>query len=230
MTAVVAHRGAHLQHRENTLEAFRAALALGVDGVELDVRRTLDGVLVVHHDPAIGGRLVGATLARDLPEYVPVLAVAMDALRGVTVNVEIKNSPDPGEGPYDPTGALARQVLDLVGGLRADPAVMVSCFDLATCERARDYDADVRVAWLVSRTPLVGALAEAHRRGFAAVNPHLKLVQTEAVERSRELGLDLNVWTVNRSRDLEAMAAFEVASVITDQPARALALYGRGSA
>jgi glycerophosphoryl diester phosphodiesterase len=50
---VFAHRGLHVAERENTLAAFRAAVELGVDGVELDVRRTIDGFLVVHHDSSV---------------------------------------------------------------------------------------------------------------------------------------------------------------------------------
>jgi len=51
--AVVAHRGARAAAPENTLAAFRLAAELGADGVELDVRRTGDGLLAVHHDAAL---------------------------------------------------------------------------------------------------------------------------------------------------------------------------------
>ena len=55
---VLAHRGASRAERENTLRAFERACALGADGVELDVRRTSDDVLVVHHDPRVDGGCV----------------------------------------------------------------------------------------------------------------------------------------------------------------------------
>ena len=59
---VIAHRGASKAEAENTLAAFRRAGAMGADAVELDVRRTRDGVLVVHHDPHLpDGRLDRAT-------------------------------------------------------------------------------------------------------------------------------------------------------------------------
>ena len=47
---VAAHRGASASHPENTMEAFRAAIEMGVDQIETDVRRTSDGVLVCFHD------------------------------------------------------------------------------------------------------------------------------------------------------------------------------------
>ena len=46
----MAHRGASRAEAENTVAAFRRAGEMGADAVELDVRRTADGVLVVHHD------------------------------------------------------------------------------------------------------------------------------------------------------------------------------------
>src|SRR5271155_5597270 len=101
MLSVYAHRGLHDKERENTVGAFTAAVALGVDGVELDVRRTGDGVLVVHHDPTIGRLGIAEALQRDLPTYVPTLDEAMKACEGVLVNVEIKNERGRHEPAYD---------------------------------------------------------------------------------------------------------------------------------
>src|SRR5258708_31214286 len=51
--AVIAHRGEHLRHTENTLAAFQAAIDLGADYFELDVRTTRDGKLVLMHDSSV---------------------------------------------------------------------------------------------------------------------------------------------------------------------------------
>jgi glycerophosphoryl diester phosphodiesterase len=228
VSKVFAHRGAHQSARENTLEAFRDAVSLGVDGVELDVRRSADGALVVHHDPAADGHVIARTNTRDLPEYVPLLSEAMEVLSGVTVNVEIKNLKDSNEPTYDDTGTFAREVLDALANER-ESLVTLSCFDLATCEALRSFDRGVYVAWLVWRTSIGSALGRAHQRGFNAVNPHFRLVTRAAQREATALGLDLNVWTVNRTRDLRSMAALDVASIITDQPALALRLRDEAS-
>ena len=66
MTQVIGHRGASRAERENTLEAFHAAVAQGADGVELDVRRTADGALAVHHDAHLpDGRAIVLTRRDD---------------------------------------------------------------------------------------------------------------------------------------------------------------------
>jgi glycerophosphoryl diester phosphodiesterase len=225
VTQVFAHRGAHLVERENTLAAFKEARRLGVDGVELDVRRTLDGALVVHHDPGIEGRVISATPADELPSYVPSLADAMACLEGVVVNVEVKNAKE--EGSYDESGTLVAEVLDALYGAGHARSISLSSFDLATCVAARSYDADLDVAWLIWFTSLEETLREAHERGFAAVNPHFRLVTADACHLASELGLALNVWTVNEPHDLESMMDLAVTSVITDQPARALELRAR---
>src|SRR3954451_1790565 len=93
-TAIIAHRGASAAFAENTVEAFRGAAALGANWVELDVRRTADGALAVHHDAHLpDGRAIVDMLAADLPEPVPSLSEALDACAPLGVNVEIKNSP-----------------------------------------------------------------------------------------------------------------------------------------
>jgi len=227
VTSIFAHRGAHLRERENTLGAFREAVALGVAGVELDVRRTNDGVLVIHHDPAIDDVPLAHTRARDLPAYVPTLEEAMDALGGVTVNVEIKNSKSANEPTYDDTGAFVREVLDFLHGADVASSVIISCFDLTTCAQVRDDDLEMRVGWLIWDVPLASALTKAHVLGLNAVNPYFSLVSAEAQRQAIGLGLDLNVWTVNEPEDIAAMAALGVASIITDQPARALRLVAK---
>ncbi len=72
VTMVLAHRGASATHTENTLDAFRAARDQGAHGIELDVRRTADGILVIHHDALVeDGRAIGATDNR-INAYLPI--------------------------------------------------------------------------------------------------------------------------------------------------------------
>jgi len=224
VTVVFAHRAAHPNERENTLGAFREAIRLGVAGVELDVRRTGDGALVVHHDPFVDGVAIGHSAARDLPFHIPSLKEAMEVLRGTTVNIEIKNSKGPREPTYDESGSFVYEVLDYLHDADLASSVILSCFDVRTCAQARSYDLELRVAWLVRDVPLSSALTEAHVLGFNAVNPHFTLVTRESQDLANELGLSVNAWTVNAPDDIRAMGALGVSSIITDQPALAMEL------
>jgi len=92
MVSIIAHRGASARFRENTVEAFLAAARLGADGVELDVRRSADGALVVHHDALLpGGDPISNVAVANLPEYVPLLDTALEACADLFVNVEVKS-------------------------------------------------------------------------------------------------------------------------------------------
>ena len=80
---VLAHRGGTGPWNENSLEAFSGALSAGADGVELDVRRSADGELVVHHDAEIpGAGLIHELRRRQIPEWVPTLGARPGGVRG----------------------------------------------------------------------------------------------------------------------------------------------------
>ena len=111
MTLVIAHRGASKAAHENTLRAFFLAKEFRADWIELDVRRTQDGRLAVHHDAHLAdGRVLCDTPADELPRHVPELAAALDACSPLGINIEIKNWPtDP---DFDPEFRLAAQVVE----------------------------------------------------------------------------------------------------------------------
>lgn len=204
--------------RENTLEAFRAAVDLGVDGVELDVRRTVDGALVVHHDPAVNGLIIAQSKWRELPEYIPTLDEAMWALDGVHVNVEIKNYRGEREPTYDDSGSFASHVVTFLHEAGWDESVIISCFDLETCVVVRSLDSLMPVGWLLWGESPHTALTQAHVLGLNAINPHFTQVDESVMDHARELGLSVNVWTVNAAADIQKMHQLDVSSIISDDP------------
>jgi glycerophosphoryl diester phosphodiesterase len=222
VTRVFAHRGSVGAHGENTLGAFTAALEAGADGVELDVRRSRDGALVVHHDVTIEG--VGAICdlrVRDLPRNVALLADAMEVLDPLVVNVEIKNDPD--EPGHDPSGSISHDVVALLDELGDLDRVVVSSFDLPTLDAVRQASASVTVGWLLSyevasRTAVEGAVAH----GFQALHPWVLTVEAADVDAAHGAGIELATWTVNARHDLERMVRLGVDTVITDDVGVAL--------
>jgi len=102
MTLVLGHRGFSAQHLENSLEAFRAALAAGMDGFELDVQPTRDGVCAVLHDDTLDRTTQGTGTLRQLKaselpklrngEPLPRLADVLE-LPAKLINVELKGEP-----------------------------------------------------------------------------------------------------------------------------------------
>lgn len=111
---ILAHRGASFYHKENTLEAFQAAIAMGPDMIEFDVRRSRDGVLLVHHDPDFDGvKILDLTMdeIRERSGFagytVPALSEVLLLCGGkVALDVELK------EAGYE--NQVIKEVLDVL--------------------------------------------------------------------------------------------------------------------
>ena len=230
---ILAHRGACLETRENTLAAFRLARDAGADGVELDVRRTGDGVLVVHHDAAAADFGVLAEFpmseVRAGVAYVPTLVEALDVLAGMLVNIEIKASPaDP---DFDPEHGIVDGLVALLRDRGGHDSVIVSSFNLEAIDRVHELAPDLATGWLV--LPVMDpddALSLVADRGHRALHPNVKSmrgdVAAEVVRHARRLDVAVNVWTVDEPEDQLALAAAGVTSIITNDPRAARARFG----
>ena len=216
MTLVVAHRGAAQDAPQNSVQAFLDARRQQADGVELDVRRSRDGALVVNHDVDIPGKgPICDLLVADLPDHVALLAEAMGACGDVLVNVEIKNSAD--EAGHDPSGALVAQVLAELAELAYDGEVIISSFDLATVAAVRRLDPTMPTGLLLEPgANLDVAIEVAVEHGFTAIHPFVIGCTAAAVERAHAAGIAVNVWTVNGAHDAEALVAMGADAIITD--------------
>lgn len=225
---VYGHRGAPERRHENTIEGFTVAMGLGVDGVELDARRTADGRIAVHHDAHLDdGRVLCDVTEKQLPGCVPDLASALDACRGGIVNIEIKNSPI--EPDFDPGQSVSRGVADLLV-VRASNGiadrVLVSSFNPDAIRAVRTDALEIPTALVTlalddtaAITQVVTAAAEA---GQVAVHPWDPTVDAALVDRAHDAGLAVNVWTVDDPARMQELVAFGVDGICTNVPDVAL--------
>lgn len=218
MTLVIAHRGASAARPENTIEAFATAREAGADWVELDVRRTADDVLVVHHDAHLAdGRVIVETAAADLPDHVPTLAQAFEACDGMGVNIEIKNLP--GDPDWDAEHQISAAVAGLAMAYRDYDGLLITSFTMDTVDRIRHIDESLPRGLVVNDAAgLWQAVDWSESVGLHAFNPYLPLVDAALVRRVHERGLRLNVWTVNDRDRIEEMVELGVDGIITDVP------------
>jgi glycerophosphoryl diester phosphodiesterase len=229
---VLAHRGACRRAPENTLEAFRLAGDLGADGVELDVRRTADGVLVVSHNPVVEGfgLLVEhpfSALRAGVPR-VPTLEEAFDLLTealDLVVNVELKCFPT--EPDADPERVVVRGVVDVIEQRDLYEQVVVSSFELDAIDAVRMLDARVVTAWLTSGLAPAMTAPIAAARGHAWLHPDRSTMSGAAagaaVTDAASRGLRLDVWTVDAPDEITALAEAGVDAIITNVPDVAVA-------
>ena len=200
------HRGVALGVRENTLEAFRKALESGLDGFELDVHQSRDGVLVVHHDFTLEGVPLAHLSLKELPPYVPTLEAVLKAFPRAWINVELKSLPPETDGREE---ALARLLARY-----PSERVWVSSFDPLALLRLRRLG--VAPLGLLYGKP--EALELAPCLGVAWVHPWEALLTQEEVGRLKRAGYRVLAWTVNERERAEALSAWGVEALVTDFP------------
>lgn len=194
----IAHRGDPVGHRENTLPAVRAALGLGADLVEIDVRITADGRVVLLHDRTLARlwgdpRPIAEVPYGELDPEIPLLAAALEVVAGTGTSLLIDMAAPELAAPS------LRVVADAVaaGGLDADE--LAWCGDLGALQIVREHDPAARIllSWYGRVPPpdaVVAALApEAYNPNWAAADPGV-------VAWARERALAMCCWTVDDGR------------------------------
>lgn len=227
---VMGHRGVPLRAPENTPESFAAAAHEGATWVELDARRSGDGVVVVHHDPVtIDGVALVERSGRELRELgVWDLATVLDGLpAGLGVDVELKNLP--GQPDYD-DGQLADMVAAVLAPRSGQRPLAVTSFNPETALRAAAGLSGVPAGLLTVDAFGVPAGAElADELGFDFLCPNAAADGLDAtgVAKAHALGLAVLVWTVDDPDHARALAAAGVDALCTNDPAGLLRALGR---
>lgn len=184
------------------------------DGVELDVRRSADGKLVLSHDPVLGGLPVPDTPWSRLREldlggghHPALLDEVMAALPDTSIQFEVKNWPtDPG---FEPDHRLALETAD-----RARPGDMVTCFNAETLATVRrSYPELATGLAITAEVALDEAVNHCLDAGHQALVPEYSLITDQV-----NADLEVYPWTVNHDGRARELAEFGVAGIITDDP------------
>ena len=217
---IIAHRGASRAEKENTLSAFRRAADMQADAVELDVRRTRDGAMAVHHDDHLAdGRNLVDLAAAELPAHVPQLAEALDACAGMWVNIEIKNWHE--DVDFDENDSLAATVAGHLAQRGEDPRWVISSFNRRTVDAMRTLLPSVRTAWLtlgVRDEDATRTARDLARSGHIALHPWDRFLTEACVEQFHAEGMQVNVWTVDDAARIEELARWGVDGIVTNVP------------
>jgi glycerophosphoryl diester phosphodiesterase len=221
---IYGHRGASAHVRANTVEAYALAIEVGADGVELDVRPSRDGVLVIHHDdrPAPGEPPfvdLDFEEIRTTTPWVPTLDEAWDTIGpDALLNIEIKN--EEREADYDPTHQTAIAVASWLASHETDDRVLVSSFNARALRVVRNLAPHVATGQLAGAAldPFV-VIEQARSDGHVSVNLSLARTLPDANRIVGAAGeLAVLVWTVNDPDHAINLADAGVAGVFTDDP------------
>ncbi len=245
---IIAHRGASAVAPENTLAAFKRAIELGADGIELDVRLAKNGVPVVIHDATLRrtGRLsvpvsqltaaelrytdVGAWFDRKHPtlaptdislRYVPTLQEVLRLCSSVRLTLYIELKSDRGSSMHDLAGSV---ITELTISRSRSQAVVVS-FDLETLRLVKKLDSEIQTGSLFGPRDLVvrksaSDLVKAARdTGSQEILLHKLIARPRLVESARKHNLRVVVWTVNAPSWLNRNQELDFHALITNDPA-----------
>ena len=228
---VVGHRGVRRPGvAENTPPAFAAAAAEGAKWVELDARRSADGMAVVYHDGctpdgvAIVQRTAGELAASGLHTLAAVLAVMPE---GLGANIEVKNLP--GEPDYDPDDAFVEVVAEVVRATAGTRPLLMSSFNPLTVGALAAALPDVPAGLIHYEGISVAAAAElAVEFGAVALASRLGADGLDAagIGQAHDAGLEVMAWTVNDVVVARNLAAAGVDAICTDDPATVSAALG----
>ena len=214
---IIAHRGASGYEYENSRAAFRRAIMLDADGVELDVHTTRDGAVVVHHDlelpgvgpiPLLSLAEVRAARLRN-GETVPLLAEVLDLMQDRDVWIEVKS--------LAPSADAA--LLNLLAAGPFPSRYAVHSFDHRIVQRLGAAAPDLRRGLLLSAYVL-DPVAMLHGSGATALWQQWELIDDELVACVHDAGCQVIAWTVNEVGDLERLTRMGVDGLCGNYPDR----------
>lgn len=234
---LLGHRGAKNYAPENTLVAFNLALEQGADGVELDVKLSADGHVMVHHDVTVDRTTDGTGRVSELPlsalrdldagsffsekfrgEKIPTLDEVFESIgKRAFINVELTNYATPRD-------ELVQKVCELVRRHALQERILFSSFFAGNLKKAARFLPEVPRG-LLTQVSLLGSWARSfgfYFGDYAALHPFISDVTAQQVQRVHKLKRRINVWTVNTQADLRRMLAWGVDGLITDDPVLAV--------
>jgi glycerophosphoryl diester phosphodiesterase len=219
----LAHRGDWSGAPENTLAAFAAAERAGADMVELDVRRTRDGVAVVLHDRTLE-RVWGVPRAvRDLTvEEIRAIGSGRDDGRIPTLREALEASSLPVMVDFVDTDVVEPALAEVRRAGALDRALFAGeNLDGHRLLRSLEPEARIALTWNQATRPSDALLAELDVEYF---NPPWELVDAERIELMHDRGYKVSTWTVDDPHEMQRVIDCGVDAIVTNRVRALVAL------
>ncbi len=222
---VFAHRGANSFAPENSMGAFRKALELGCDGIELDVRLTADEQVIVFHDrftqrmTGIPGKVRKMELEeiRHLllhqndfpPEKIPTLTEVLETLgRQLKIIIDIKKE-------FFARYPIEKKVVEIVEHTGTRENVIFSSFNPFVLKRILEMDGELKVGYIFSNRSSMFLLNGQH---VGSLHPRFKLLNPAYLHRLQQRREKLYAWTVDDPREMRRLIRLGIDGIITNRP------------
>jgi glycerophosphoryl diester phosphodiesterase len=195
----IAHRGEPVGHRENTLPAFAASVALGADMVEIDLRRTRDGTIVVLHDQTLE-RLWGLEASVGDVDLAAVAALGEGDVRIPTLTDVLQAVSVPLMVDFTRREVVAEGLQAVLAADALDRCLFVTG-NVGALQQLRAASAEARIGltWLDGPEPPLPLLREL---GAEYWNPWFGVLTADGVDAVHQAGLRVSTWTVDTPEDM----------------------------
>lgn len=226
---ITAHRGSSATAPENTLSSIKRAIDDRAGIVEIDVRLTKDGVVVLSHDDSLLRTagvdvnvsesfytdLLKYNVAETFPSYdrverIPTLAEALEFAKDqIRYNVELKGKEQP--------SALAVQVVKIIESLGMQQDCVITSFDMESLQVVHEASEDIKTGIIIgSRHKLTKEIFE--DEDLDALSLRASLINRKVMKQARDHDMQVYAWTVNDRKLMQDMMRYQVDSIITDRP------------
>ena len=229
--AVTAHRGSSRHAPENTISAVRRAIEDGADFAEIDVQETADGVVVLLHDtdlmriagvdkkiwqvtyPEIKSLDAGSWFSKDFKgEHIPTLAETLELARDkIKLNIELKFNGHQKQ--------LVESAVKIIEDHKFGSRCVISSLNFAGLKKVRELNPDLQTGYIVARS--IGNKFGADI-GFLSLASNM--VNADVVAAAGKSKKEVHVWTINSPANMSYFIDLGVDNIITDYPARLVAL------
>jgi glycerophosphoryl diester phosphodiesterase len=216
---IIAHRGSMAIEPENTLRSFTRAQADGADEIELDLRLSADGEVVVIHDGTVdrttdgSGRVDAMSLAElraldaGMGERIPTIREVLTAVR-LPIQAEVK----------DP--AAVEPFARIVAELGAEDRIVVSATLADTLRAAARAMPEIPRALILGKTP-DDLVAQASAAGATWLAPGIARLTPRHMAECADAGISVDAWPANSEEQMRRCMALRVQAVTSDDPAAA---------
>lgn len=221
---IVAHRGVIQDDAppENTLAAYEYAIDSGVDMIELDVRQTQDGVLVIYHDEKLKGKKISEYTLSEFKAIeieghtLPTFEEMLDTLKGrVLIDIEVKNE----DLPLDVVQQIVSQVSKTLEEKNMTEETFISSFSTEVIEESKKFNPLYKAFFIYSPT-LHGEdpISYLHELQAEGIVVRQDLLKPNWVSLCHDMGYPISVYGVNDYETFEKCRAFDVHSMMSDHP------------
>jgi len=222
-----AHRGASGIAIENTLSAFTEAVRLGADGIECDIRESLDGELIIFHDPTLK-RLAGMSTAVAALTYTDLKQIRIgDGLFDPpqsetipTLSEAVSSVPPSVRWNFEVKAVSAEKIVHFIQQHRIVHRVILSSFDHSVLTEIRRLHPSVEIAICVKREARRDLFKNAHLLRAVSLTVPARRVNQRLVNEIHREGLRVDIYTVNEIEQMATFVALGADGLFTNFPDR----------